>query len=124
MNLNPIAAIVKPIATGITKIFTKKQDVKIAMTKARNGQVMSDKEWEMISKAAESGSWKDEYITIIVTFPLLLMYYGVLTDPNYTIFEASQIMMDKFNAFDTSNGYGQLLWVTVLAALSIKAVKN
>ena len=124
MNLNPIVAIVKPIATSVTKIFTKKQDVKVAINKARTGVILNDQEWEMLGKAAEGGSWKDEYITIIITFPLLLMYAGVLTDPNYTLFEASQIMMDKFNAFDTSNGYGQLLWVTILAALSIKAIKN
>ena len=119
-----ISLAIKPIVTGVAKIFTKKADVKIAITKARNGQALCDKEWEMVGKAAEGGSWKDEYITIIVTFPLLLMYYGVVTDPNYTVFEASQIMMEKFNAFDTDNGYGQLLWVTVLAALSIKALKN
>ena len=124
MNWNPIAAALKPIVGGVTKIFTKKQDVRIAMTRARNGEILKDKDWDLIGKAAESGSWKDEYVTLIVTFPLLLMYVGVLTDPHHTIFEASQIMMRQFNLFDTDGGYGQLLWVVCLAALSIKAVKS
>ncbi|RZO82967.1 MAG: hypothetical protein EVA65_15600 [Oceanococcus sp.] len=125
------AGLVKPIAD----IFSKREDRKkaVAIIKSETARAETDgdvavklskAQWEIISKKSEVDTWKDEYITIVVTAPLILIVLGALQaafglgtellDAVATIFkEANQAGIDM----------GELMLWTVLAGIGIKAVK-
>lgn len=79
------AGLVKPIAD----IFSKREDRKkaVAIIKSETARAETDgdvavklskAQWEIISKKSEVDTWKDEYITIVVTAPLILIVLGAL----------------------------------------------
>ena len=126
-----IGGAISPIA----KIFEKREDRKraIGTIKAQataaevDGKVavsLSKAEWEIISKNAEPTTWKDEYITLLITSPLLVIFVGnivagfgfgtALIDAN-----TASLLAIKEVGIDM----GELMLVTVLAAIGIKAIK-
>ena len=42
---------------------------------------MSKAEWELVSKKVEGESWKDEYVTVLITSPIIVMFLGCLAAP-------------------------------------------
>lgn len=128
---NILAGIVSPVA----KIFEKREERKRAVGEIRaqsaaaevDGKVavnLSRAQWEEISKKAEPGTWKDEYVTLLITSPILVLFIGniiaafgfgtALIDAN----TASLAAMEKVGI-----DMGELMLVTVLAAIGIKAIK-
>jgi hypothetical protein len=78
--INPIA-IIGSVIEGVSGYFGKKQEIKkvkavaeskLALKKVSNDHevTLSDAEWEAIGQKGLTDSWKDEYITIIITIPI------------------------------------------------------
>lgn len=86
---------------------------------------MSDKDWETAGKLAEASSWKDEWVTVIVTLPLPMLFLSVFIG---VLFNYPEIIDAVNQAIDALRklvpNYDDLLLVVVLAAIGIKAVKN
>lgn len=62
-------AILKPLISGVTGYFKHKQEM-------RSARQTSELKWaETMAKATET-SWKDEYITIVVTMPIIAAMFG------------------------------------------------
>lgn len=83
--INPITAIID----GVFGIFKKKQErksnkeqaaAKLAQSKQANQHevTLTDAEAEAILAEKSDSTWKDEYVTIIITFPLILIMAGVV----------------------------------------------
>ena len=79
--------IIGSIISGVTGFFSKKQDIKqtavVAQAKLaqakQDGQqtvTMTDAEWESLSVKTQNESWKDEYITLIITSPFITILAG------------------------------------------------
>jgi len=78
------------ISTAISAVsgfFSKKQEIKKAKVTARakleqarqEGQQsleMTDAEWESLSVQTQNDSWKDEFITLIITSPFITILVG------------------------------------------------
>lgn len=68
-------SVVSPITNTVTKINTNKAEVK----KRQIDRVMNadDKvaEWEAIQAENSSGSWKDEFWTLVLSIPLIFAFY-------------------------------------------------
>ena len=124
MDWNPIKAIFAPIAEGVTKVMTTRSETKVAMRKIKSGEVLTALELQLVTKKMEAGTWKDEYITLVVTAPMVVMMVGAITAPDVTLFEASQIMMKQFNLLDTDAGYGEILLLTIGAGLGLRLFKK
>ena len=124
MNWNPIAALIKPLADGVTNVMTTRSETKVAMRKIKSGEVLTALELQLVTKKLEAGTWKDEYITLVVTAPMVVMMIGAITAPDVTLFEASQIMMKQFNLLDTDAGYGEILLLTIGAGLGLRLFKK
>jgi hypothetical protein len=71
----------------IANIFTKKEERKkvkvegeaklaIAKQKGETDITLTDQEWEAIGVGKQDSTWKDEYVTIVVTSPILLIIVG------------------------------------------------
>ena len=84
--MNPLT-IFGSIVSGVTGFFTRKQEIKKATVTAKakldqarlNGEhtlEMTDAEWESLSVQTQNNSWKDEYITIIITVPIVFILIG------------------------------------------------
>ena len=84
--MNPLS-LVSTVVGGITGFFTKKQEIKQAKVTARakldslkeqGSQTLelTDAEWESLSIQTQQDSWKDEYITLIITSPFITILLG------------------------------------------------
>tara|TARA_R110000772_G_scaffold2839_1_gene10312 strand:+ start:25262 stop:25666 length:405 start_codon:yes stop_codon:yes gene_type:complete len=121
---------------GVTGFFTRKQERKMAESSAKSKLMQSkqdgtqtiqlnDSEWEALSKKAEDGTWKDEYVTIIITMPIPLIMLGAIV----AAFTGNTQLLDGVNQGIvnlTALGLdmGELMWVVVLAAVSVKGYKS
>lgn len=105
-----IGAIAGPIISGISGYFERKQkaktaaasaQAKLAMKKETGDQniTLTDAEWESISARGLQDSWKDEYVTIIITSPIV----GVLGGSVWYAFTGNQNLLDG-----TLNGIREL----------------
>ncbi len=121
---------------GVAKFFTKKQERKLAESTAQaklaqskqdgNASIqLNDSEWEALSKKGEGDTWKDEYVTIIITLPIPLILLGAIV----AAFTGDTKLLDGVNE-GISNlatlglDMGELMWVVVLAAVGIKGYKS
>lgn len=127
-----------PIISGaidlIGGFFTKKQEIKQAKVTAKakldqarlTGQQtleMTDAEWESLAVQTQNNSWKDEYITIIITLPIV----GILGG---SVMAALGFPTGELLTQGTLNGikelkelgmdYGLILNAVVFAAVGLK----
>jgi hypothetical protein len=130
--INPISAIIGAVGGFFgkreeRKSMEKQIDGKIAMQK-QGGEtqvIFNEQEIDAISKRNEGETWKDEYITIIMTMPLLVLFFsvfiGVLLNKPELIDAAI-----KANAAvkDLIPNYQELLGVTITAGLGLRAYKK
>ena len=67
-----------------THIYKKKQETKMAMADAQHmaAQKMARGESEYQGKLLEArqSDWKDEFVLIVLTLPILVIAYGVFSD--------------------------------------------
>ncbi len=122
-------SIVSGVVSPITNHFTKKNDNK---TKVKLEQIDRLKnsddalaEWETIQAEGGNNSWKDEWITLIITLPIPVIFVSVilsvfLDDP--MIAEAAKAGVSAIK--ELVPNYDELLYIVCLAAIGIKAFKR
>lgn len=134
--MNPILT----IGQGILGLFAKRAERKAAETELRGkvqqikagteqATALSMAEWERISKLQEDGTWKDEFITIVVSAPLLVGLCGAILDPLFATLNWSYRLLDTFERMlqiyeGVGIDYGLLLTLTVCAAIGFRAIKG
>ena len=127
-----IASIVSGIISPITGIFVKREETKkvkvegeakIALAK-QNGSTeitLTDQEWEAIAASKQDSTWKDEYVTIVITSPIVLIIIGSI---NYAItgdldlLNGAVLALEKLE--DIGLDMGELMEVVVYAAVGLK----
>jgi hypothetical protein len=126
--------LIAPITDTITSLYTSYNDRKKAkesasaklayMRETGDQQVQfTDQEWEAISKRSESSTWKDEYVTLIISFPLIVLYSCVFL----TVFTGNEIyalaaQQANDELIKILPNYQEILAAVVLAAIGIKAL--
>ena len=111
-----------PIITGLLgmgKDALKSRNDRIAATQQANAA------WEASTGRSMENGWKDEYVTVVVTFPLWQIFIGNLLyafTGRDAILKANAASLTQIGELmDTP--YGQLMMVVVLAAVGIKGLK-
>lgn len=120
-----LSGIVSPIAN----VFTKRNENKTKIAQQNIERIMNaeDKlaEWENIVARGGNGSWKDEYVTIIITFPVpvlwLCVFFAVATN-NPALAEAATQATKAVQVLVPN--YGELLITVCLAAVGIRMLKK
>ena len=108
-------------ATATAKLRQSAQDDAAARELAGS---MSRAEWEAIARRQEGGTWKDEYVTVVVTLPLLTLFAGALLEVA-GITAVSAAAREMIAALDALDGrYADILWSVLLAAIGIRVIRG
>ena len=136
MSWNPIAGLISGVVSPIAGIFSKREDRKLAATVGKNNLAqakvkgerdvtMALHEWEAIMAEASKDSWKDEFWTIVLAGPFILLMIG----PIIRIFTGDDSVMrattEVLNQFKTVGlDYGSVLYVAIAAAFGFRWMKR
>jgi hypothetical protein len=119
------SGLVSPITNHFTKKNENKTNVKLKQIERLKSADDALAEWESIQAESGNNSWKDEYITLIVTIPIPVIFFSVMfsvifDDP--TIAEAAKAGVSAIK--ELIPNYNELLYIVCLAAIGIKAFKK
>ena len=100
-----------------THIYKKKQETKMLMADAQATQAakMARGETEYQGKLLEArqSDWKDEFVLVVLTLPILVIAYGVISeDPN-----AASKIKEFFEQFQQLPSWFTNLWILVVASI-------
>ena len=100
-----------------THIYKKKQETKMAMADAQHmaATKMARGETEYQGKLLEArqSDWKDEFVLVVLTLPILVIAYGVFSeDPN-----AAAKIKEFFAQFQQLPSWFTNLWILVVASI-------
>lgn len=130
--MNPILSLISTMFGPVVDAYKANQERKVAKEtatiKIKQTQLedahkveMTDAEWEALAVSNQNGSWKDEYVTIIITFPIVTLIVGGLfaavTGSNVMI-EGSAIGLAALASAGVDMGF--LMNAVVLAAIGLK----
>ena len=100
-----------------THIFKKRQETKMAMADAQHmhAKRMADGQAEYQGKLLEArqSDWKDEFVLVVLTLPILVIAYGVFSDDP----AASAKIKEFFEQFQQLPSWFTNLWILVVASI-------
>ena len=123
-------AIVAPLATIFTSWNDRKKAKETATSKLKMARQNNDyslslteQEWEAIGKRAEGDGWKDDWVTIIITLPLLVIFLAAI----YSAYSGDPLMINSVNEGVKAiksllPNFHTVLEIVVYAAVSIKGL--
>ena len=100
-----------------THIYKKKQETKMAMADAQHmaAQTMARGESEYQGKLLEArqSDWKDEFVLIVLTLPILVIAYGGFSDDP----AAAAKIKEFFEQFQQLPSWFTNLWILVVGSI-------
>ena len=113
----PILSALKLAVNAGTHIYKKKQETKMLMADAQATQAakMARGESEYQGKLLEArqSDWKDEFVLIVITLPILVIAWGVFCDDP----SASAKIKEFFEQFQQLPSWFTNLWILVVASI-------
>tara|TARA_R100000988_G_C3950736_1_gene140952 strand:+ start:201 stop:587 length:387 start_codon:yes stop_codon:yes gene_type:complete len=100
-----------------THIYKKKQETKMMMADAQHlhaaKMARGESEYQGKLLEARQSDWKDEFVLIILTIPILILAWAVLSDDP----EAMEKVKLFFDYFSTLPSWFTNLWILVVASI-------
>jgi len=98
-------------------IFKKRQETKMMMADAQHHHAAKmakgDIEYQGKLLEARQSDWKDEFVLVVLTLPILVIAYGVFSeDP-----EAAAKIKEFFEQFQQLPSWFTNLWILVVASI-------
>ena len=106
-------------AMELGKEFIKgKAEEKKAVQQRKINAIQNDADWESKMADASANSWKDEYLTVILTLPIIAVGYAVVTGDSSVIDRLNEgfVALEK-----TPEWYQYLLFLACSAAFGLKS---
>tara|TARA_R100000329_G_scaffold7301_2_gene8864 strand:+ start:857 stop:1249 length:393 start_codon:yes stop_codon:yes gene_type:complete len=98
-------------------IYKKKQETKMMMAnaQAKHAERMANGELEYSGKLLEArqSDWKDEAVLLILTLPILVLAYGVISD-DVEVMNKINVFFDHFSNLPS---WFTNLWILVVASI-------
>ena len=128
--------IIGNIIDGVTGIFKKREERKMAKVTgaakiaeanadANNTLNLTKAEWENYAVQQNSESWKDEYLTVVITSPLLLIIVGCVYQAftgDGTLLEGAANALAELEKLKID--MGELMYTVVLAGVGLRVWKG
>ncbi len=100
-----------------THIFKKRQETKMAMADAQHmhaaKMARGEEAYQGKLLEARQSDWKDEFVLVVLTLPILVIAYGVFSeDP-----AASAKIKEFFEQFQQLPSWFTNLWILVVASI-------
>jgi len=100
-----------------THIYKKKQETKMMMADAQHlhaaKMARGESEYQGKLLEARQSDWKDEFVLLILTIPILVLAWAVLSDDP----EAMEKVKLFFEYFSTLPSWFTNLWILVVASI-------
>ena len=94
-----------------------KAEEKKAIQQRKINQINNDADWESKMADAASNSWRDEYLTIVLTLPIIAVGYSIVTGDQSVI----DRLNDGFLALERlPEWYQYLLFLACSSAFAVK----
>ena len=118
MLIAPIAQIAKSWVEGKVESNKAKNEANLEMAKAKTEiakkVAAGEMEWNQVMAEASVNSWKDEWLTILVSIPLILAFTG-----------NEDVVMKGFAALEQMpDFYKTAVGVVFAASFGIQSIKN
>jgi len=113
-----------PLISGIFGIGKQYMTNKAEKTQAKHEReitvIKGDQVWDEIQANNSNNSWKDEYLTIILTLPFVAMFLAVVFGAEEMVarFKIAFTVLDQ----DVPDEYWYLLSVVVAASFGVKKI--
>ena len=127
--MSAIASFFTSLISPVTNVFVKRNDNKTKVKQQQIQRLMNAddqlSEWEAIQAESGNSSWKDEWITLIITLPIPVIFISVILSvmlDNPLIAEAAKAGTAAIK--ELVPNYAELLYIVCLAAIGIKAFKK
>jgi hypothetical protein len=126
-----IAAPVNAVVGHLNKKQERRQAREVATAKIEQSKVdgkiqvqITDQEWEALKVSQEGETWKDEYVTVVITTPILLFFVGGIAHA----FGYPELLEGVNTGIAAIQGlnvdFGSLMETVVYAAVGVKVVKK
>lgn len=122
-----ISGIFKPATDMVNKYQerkqakeTGKQKIKKAQLDNENSLDLTEAEWEAIAVKGNETTWKDEYLTVVITGPFLLILVGSILAPfdfGATLVSAGTTSIASLNGL--TGDYALMLQMVVAAGIGL-----
>ena len=100
-----------------THIFKKRQETKMAMADAQHmhaaKMARGESEYQGKLLEARQSDWKDEFVLVVLTLPILVIAWGVFSDDP----GASAKIKEFFDQFQQLPSWFTNLWILVVASI-------
>jgi hypothetical protein len=110
-------ALLGPVADLGKTYLSNKAEEKQAKHQAKMSVIQNDADWESKMADASANSWKDEYLVILLTSPVVAIMYGAMTG-DVEIIERVQFGLATLELLPDWLSY--LLYVAVTASFGVK----
>ena len=116
-NIKMWLSAIKLAVNAGSHIYKKKQETKMRMADAQaaHAEKMAKGELEYSGKLLEArqSDWKDEFVLIVLTLPILVIAYGVFSDDP----GAAEKIKEFFKQFQQLPSWFTNLWILVVASI-------
>jgi uncharacterized ion transporter superfamily protein YfcC len=113
----PILGALKLAINAGSHIYKKKQETKMAMADAQHmaatKMARGESEYQGKLLEARQSDWKDEFVLVVLTLPILVIAYGVFSDDP----AASAKIKEFFEQFQQLPSWFTNLWILVVASI-------
>ena len=111
-----LSAIKLAVSAG-SKIYANKQRTKMAMSDAQlmhaSKMARGEEQYQGKLLEARQSDWKDEFVLIVLTLPILVIAYGVFSDDP----GAASKIKEFFEQFQQLPSWFTNLWILVVASI-------
>ena len=111
-----LSAIKLAVSAG-SKIYANKQRTKMAMSDAQlmhaEKMARGDEAYQGKLLEARQSDWKDEFVLVVLTLPILVIAYGVFSDDP----GAAAKIKEFFEQFQQLQSWFTNLWILVVASI-------
>ena len=107
--------LIKPVADLIGGWLQGRKDIQQATIQKEVSQLQNEANWDLAQAEASKSSWKDEWLTILISIPMIMAFIPGLEDNVRNGFD---------NLENCPNWYQYLIGVVFAASFGIKKVTD